>query len=679
MMEPLRHPLDRNAYSLVASGVVTSLLGLLFWLVVARRYTEQDVGVGAAAVSAMVLLANASGLGLQNGLIRFVPAAGPTVRRFVIRSLAVSAAVATVLGAVFLIGIDWWAPDLRPLLVASPLASVGFVAAVVVWILFVLQDNALIGLRRATYIPLENLGFSVAKIALVVVLAVAAPTWGVFASFPVAAAAAVIYVCGFLLPRLLTEAAATSDRRSMPPAREVRRYLAAEHVTVLLWMTTIEAIPLLVLHRLGASSNAHYALSVQIVYGLMLLPGSIGVAFTAESANDPTRLLQHLRRSARNVATLLIPAVALVVAFAPFGLSVFGRSYSEAATPALRFMAVSVLPYSVTLLLMNVARVQRRIRAVTITYVVLCLTLTGLSLLLMGPFGLAGIGAAWLIAQTVVAVGVVVTQIHRVGVHGPNEWMVRTIERVTTAGELRLARARLSGTLTRIPDLGSIRSTRVLDATRDVTVALVRSREHGLRVLKLARNADVHWLAEAADSMRAARAIGAMHGLVPDVQAVGTVGGCPYSIEEYRAGDTGLDRLRVNELSMRSIEDALSSLADLHRATARTIYADRSWLERWVHGPVERLAEVASSPAAIAEIGMIRSRLLEELRDVPITVARIHGSATPNTSCSACRPVSSPLCWVGSRRCPTACRRSTSFICWRRCTRLGRMGPTSTT
>ena len=87
-----------------------------------------------------------------------------------------------------------------------------------VWIVFVLQDNTLIGLRRSTYIPAENLGFSIAKIVLVLVLAVQAPRWGVFASFPVAAAVAVLFVSGFLLPRLLNEAAATS-RRGVAPAR----------------------------------------------------------------------------------------------------------------------------------------------------------------------------------------------------------------------------------------------------------------------------------------------------------------------------------------------------------------------------------------------------------------------------------------------------------------------------
>lgn len=626
VVDHLRHPLHRNAYSLVVSGVVTSVLGLVFWLLVARRYSEQDVGLGAAAVSAMVLLANASGMGLQNGLVRFVPAAGRDTRRFVVRSIALAAGAAAVLTTVFLLGLGIWAPDLEPLLGGSPVASLGFVAAVVVWILFVLQDNTLIGLRRSTFIPVENLGFSVAKILLVLVLAVNAPRWGVFASFPLAAAGAVLVISGFLLPRLLTEAAATSRHASLPPGRELRRYLAAEHVSVLLWMSTIEAIPLLVLHRLGATTNAHYALATQIVYGLMLLPGSIGVAFTAESASNPALLQQNLRRSARNVANLLIPSVALVVVFAPFGLRIFGQGYSDAATTSLRFMALSTLPYSVTLLLMNVARVQQRVRAVTVTYVVLCLSLAGLSVALLGRFGLSGIGAAWLIAQTVVAIGVLATQLHRVGIRGHLDLVARLVAAPRNAWALRTGQARLRGIPARIPELGTIRSTRVIAAHDDVTVALVRSKEHGVQVLKVAHGAGAESsVANAAAAMQAAGSLEAIRGIVPAVRAVGTVDGHTYSVEEYRSGDTGLDRLRANELSMRSLEEVMASLGELHRATARSIYVDHAWLQRWVHEPIERITAATSSPIVIAEVGEVRRRLVADLGARPLTVARIHG------------------------------------------------------
>ena len=46
-------PMYRTAYSLMANTVLTSLLGLVFWLVAARLYSSNAVGRDSALVSAM--------------------------------------------------------------------------------------------------------------------------------------------------------------------------------------------------------------------------------------------------------------------------------------------------------------------------------------------------------------------------------------------------------------------------------------------------------------------------------------------------------------------------------------------------------------------------------------------------------------------------------------------------
>jgi hypothetical protein len=53
-----------NAFYLWANAVITSASGLVFWIVVARLYSAEDVGLAAAAVSALMLLGVVSNLGL---------------------------------------------------------------------------------------------------------------------------------------------------------------------------------------------------------------------------------------------------------------------------------------------------------------------------------------------------------------------------------------------------------------------------------------------------------------------------------------------------------------------------------------------------------------------------------------------------------------------------------------
>ena len=155
----------RSAYALVAGTAVTSLLGLLFWALAARWLPAATVGIGAALVSLLTLLANISTLGLRNGLVRFLPEAGPATRRLVARSYALCAAAAIAVAAVFLLGQPWWADELG-FLRSSPLAAVAFVAATAVWVLFILQDHVLTGLHKTIWVPITNAICSLAKIAL---------------------------------------------------------------------------------------------------------------------------------------------------------------------------------------------------------------------------------------------------------------------------------------------------------------------------------------------------------------------------------------------------------------------------------------------------------------------------------------------------------------------------------
>ena len=73
LKQHLRDPLFKNSYYLMMTPVVGSLLGFIFWMVVARFYSTAEVGLAATIFSAMGLIAAFSGLGFNIGLIRYLP------------------------------------------------------------------------------------------------------------------------------------------------------------------------------------------------------------------------------------------------------------------------------------------------------------------------------------------------------------------------------------------------------------------------------------------------------------------------------------------------------------------------------------------------------------------------------------------------------------------------------
>ena len=67
--------LYRNSIYLMLSTLVMSFLGFFFWIISARLYSTEQVGIGATLISVMTLISSLSILGLDNGLIRYLPTA----------------------------------------------------------------------------------------------------------------------------------------------------------------------------------------------------------------------------------------------------------------------------------------------------------------------------------------------------------------------------------------------------------------------------------------------------------------------------------------------------------------------------------------------------------------------------------------------------------------------------
>src|SRR4051812_41746330 len=155
LMAHVRIPLFRNAYALMFSSMTTSALGLLYWLLAARYYSTEAVGINSAAIAALMFLSGVAGLYLVGALVRFIPRAGPVTGRFIAYAYAISAGVGALVSVVFLIGLGLWSPALA-MFSANPWLSVGFILATATSCVFVLQDGALIGLRQAMWVPIEN-------------------------------------------------------------------------------------------------------------------------------------------------------------------------------------------------------------------------------------------------------------------------------------------------------------------------------------------------------------------------------------------------------------------------------------------------------------------------------------------------------------------------------------------
>ncbi|MFC6065848.1 lipopolysaccharide biosynthesis protein [Streptomyces ochraceiscleroticus] len=395
-------PLFRNAYALMLNTGISGLLGLGFWLVAARYYTESAVGQGSAAIAAMKLLAGLTAVTLTGALARFIPVAGRATGRLVFRTYAGSSLVVAVAAGVFLLTLDLWGPSYRFL--HGPLNGLGFIVAVVAWSVLTLQDGVLTGLRSALWVPVGNLVFSAVKLALLVAIAAAAPTAGVFVSWVAAIAVSVIPLGCLVFRRLVPRHIAATARTVRPPSlREMGRFLAGDYTGSLFSLAVVYLVPVLVASQVSAADNAYFYITSTIGGTVNLLAINMGASLTVEGSHDPARLAENTRAALRRMARIMLPVCLFLFVCAPYILGVFGKGYADAATPLLRWFAVGAALRVVMETYFAVLRAQSRTSGLAYLQGLLCLLVLGLTLLLLPRMGLAGAGVAEVCSLTVIA------------------------------------------------------------------------------------------------------------------------------------------------------------------------------------------------------------------------------------------------------------------------------------
>ncbi|GAA0219368.1 hypothetical protein [Cryptosporangium japonicum] len=404
-------PLFRNAYALVASGVLTTLLGLAFWALAARYYPAAEVGRASAAVSAMTMVAALLQLNLNSGLMRFLPDAGHAGRNLLLRAYGITT-VTTTVGALVLVLVTEGNSFLADLGPDAWTFLLLFVLAVPVWSLFVMQDAALIGLRAAVYVPVENLIFAVAKLGLLVVLA-SWSTGGLLAAWILPAAVLIVPVTWLLLARLLP---AYADRVGVVTRwGQVRTYLAQDFSGSFLETLTAAAVPIIVTWRLGLVENAYFYTSWVVLVGIEMVLNSIGSSLTVEGAHDRSAL-GGLRRSAGKLTALFVgvtvPAGLLA---APFLLGIIGPDYAEEGTTLFRLLLLGIPFRALVVLRLSAARVERRgstIMAYQATYAV---AMFGGCWIGLATLGIDAVGWVFLVVQLALAAVVLARRAWRSG------------------------------------------------------------------------------------------------------------------------------------------------------------------------------------------------------------------------------------------------------------------------
>lgn len=398
-------PVFRAGYLLVGNSLATAIMGVGFWLLCARLYPAESVGLDSSAISAMMLIAGVAQLNLMSSLLRFVPNAGRRAGALIVPAYAVGGVLSMLAAAAFLLGLGIWAPALRPLLLSPPVA-ISFVLAAAGWAVWVMQGSVLVAVGRAGTTTWTNQLFNGLKLALLAALVVILPSSGIWFAWIAATGAGLLAGTWVLFRRAIPGFGDPHVDARLPTLPDFVRFAGPDYVAALAWIACTSVTPILVLDLSDARHAAVFALAWQVCFVLYGVPTALGQALVAHGARHPGELAEHHRRIVLSSMGLLGPVVAILVAFAPILLRPFGAWYATQGVTTLRLLALSALPNVVVALAVSRARVERRMAAVVAMMTGLCVVVLGVTWLLVPRVGIVGGALAWLVGQALLAGGV---------------------------------------------------------------------------------------------------------------------------------------------------------------------------------------------------------------------------------------------------------------------------------
>lgn len=409
LINHLRFPLYRNAYALMLSTAVTSALGLFYWILAARFYPPEALGVNAAAISMLTFLAGLAQLPFMNLMLRYIPVAGMDTRRLVVWAYLISTLLSAAIGAVVLLSIEYWSPELG-FLRRDHWLGLWFLLGVVSWCIFALQDNVLTGLRQALYVPIENIPYAVVKIGLLIVFAATFTNFGILASWILPTLVVLLPINILIFRRLIPQQIrASADQRLPYSFSQMAYYLGGNTVGAVFLLAATRLLPVLVANQAGATATAYFYLPWTIALSLRLITANMNTSFTVEAILDNTRLRANSYRYLAQSAAVLTPAILFMVLFARPLLSISGAAYAEEGTLLLRLLAISMYPNMIIQLYIGIARVRQNVTGIVVVMGCMCLLTLGLSYLLLPLYGITGVGIAILIGDTTTAITLLFT------------------------------------------------------------------------------------------------------------------------------------------------------------------------------------------------------------------------------------------------------------------------------
>ena len=391
--------LFRNAFYIALTQGLGTVIGFLFWFVVARLYTPSDVGLGSALIAALSLSVVVSGIGFDFGLVRFLPSE-KNKSRMISTCLWVAVLTSFIFSLLFIVVIPFFIPILI-FVYNNIYCLLSFILFAIVYSLLHMQRGVFQALRDTKYYFIQDFLLNLLKLILAILFA-SLGAWGIFLSMGVGGVLALFISFPVLIWIFKYKPTICFD---LSIIRRLFGYSFGNYVSWIFSALPARLLPLMTISLLGSEMTAYFKISWQIstVIGMTIV-SSVCASLFIEGSYEPKNLRKNTIVSIGLILATIIPVAIIIFTFADKILLIFGKVYSEKATDILRLFVISNVVSVIPAVYITIKRVQMQIRVIILLSLINTILILTLCYILAIYIGLTGIGLGYLLAQFCVLV-----------------------------------------------------------------------------------------------------------------------------------------------------------------------------------------------------------------------------------------------------------------------------------
>ena len=333
-----------NAGALATGTLASAVLGFVYWLVAARGFSPRAVGLAAAAISMINLLAHVGEFGLGPLLLGYLPRFRAQAFAMLSTALVVVVVSCLLVAGLYLGGASAFDVGIAGL-TDEPVTAALFVFGVVTTGLALVIDQAMVGLLRSTAQMWRNIIFAACKLALLLGLALAAGSAGaawIFGTWILGQAISLAFMV-----RRLGDENRLLHRPRIALLRPILGDVLAHHALNIALQAPALALPFVVAVVLSPETNAAFFAAWALVNVALLVPASLTTVLYTTGSGEPRLMAPRLRLSLALSGGLGLVSGFGLLLFSPFVLGLFSPAYPALAGTGLKVLGFGVLGVAV--------------------------------------------------------------------------------------------------------------------------------------------------------------------------------------------------------------------------------------------------------------------------------------------------------------------------------------------